>query len=463
MAHRFVARSSFASGFAHGGPGAHGGFARRGSGSHGHGASRGSEDGFSGAPHTLHRDDDLFSGTTAPWRQRPRKRARSLDFPTVAESDALQRRSLLVSKTVTTFARYPDRRPAGVVPAGDGSLDVDQLWVCWGRRCGFSRTQLLQHIADHAISDNGRRRFLLHSDHDGRTWVTVSAPLRRMPRRHRRGSRRVPSSHRVMVTPVACASHVSISSEEDFDDDAVAPDLREEDLVDASADRVSPSEDAMPGDLEHDMKLESVVKTEETPVDECSLAPTVLDAASQTCKTEPHVSNEDAMPSAQVFTLSVPSLSPDSTVDFRGLTPPPGQTPDFREDSPSHPFNEPPPSKLLSCLDPSLTPVLGSPPHPPSTSPSSPYCATPEAPLSPPSPYSVSPTIPDVPPNPLDTATSSPNVVPLPSSPPRPSPSSDDLSPLDPVLVDSSSLSRTGVTSLPGLIFWFVLLNTKLT
>ena len=111
----------------------------------------------------------FFSGTTAPWRQRPRKRARSLDFTTVAESDALQRRSLLVSKTVTTFARYPDRRPAGVVPAGDGSLDVDQLWVCWGRRCGFSRTQLLQHIADHAISDNGRRRFLLHSDHDGRT------------------------------------------------------------------------------------------------------------------------------------------------------------------------------------------------------------------------------------------------------------------------------------------------------
>ena len=361
MAHRFVARSSFASGFAHGGSGAHGrgspgdgprgagafpcGFAHRGSGAHGRGSSRGSGDSLSGAgafssgcAHALHRDADPSCGAAAPWRHRPRKRARSLEFPTFAESDALQRRSLLVSKTITMFARYPDRRPAGVVPAGDGSLDVDQLWVCWGRRCGFSRTQLLQHIADHAISDNGRRRFLLHSDHDGRTWVTVSAPLRRMPRRHRRGTRRRSSSHRAVDKPVACASHVSISSEDDFDDDAVAPGLREEDPVGASADRDSPSEEAMPGDLERDVKLESVVKSEETPVDECSLAPTVLDAA---CKSEPQDSKEDAMPSAQVFTQSVPSLSPVSTVDFRGFTPPPGQTPDFREDSPSPPFNDP--------------------------------------------------------------------------------------------------------------------------
>ena len=41
-------------------------------------------------------------------------------FPPVAERDALRRRSLMVSKTIT-----------GLVPAGDGSLDVDQLCVCW--------------------------------------------------------------------------------------------------------------------------------------------------------------------------------------------------------------------------------------------------------------------------------------------------------------------------------------------
>ena len=36
---------------------------------------------------------------------------------------------LLVSKTVPGFARYPDRRPAGVVPADDGSLDVDHIYT----------------------------------------------------------------------------------------------------------------------------------------------------------------------------------------------------------------------------------------------------------------------------------------------------------------------------------------------
>ena len=51
-----------------------------------------------------------------------------------------------------------------------------------------------------------------------------------------------------------------------------------------------------------------------------------MDAGSQTCKDEPQDFTEDAMPSAQVFTQSVPSLSPVSTVDSRSLSPPPGQT-----------------------------------------------------------------------------------------------------------------------------------------
>ena len=261
MAHRFVARSSL------------GNF--RGSGAHVRGPSGDGPSGAaafsSGFAHVLHRYGDLSGGAVAPWHHRSGKRARSLDFPTFAETDALRRRSLLVSKTITTFARYPERRPAGVVPAGDGSLDVDQLWVCWGRRCGFSRTQLLQHIADHAISDNGRRRFLLHSDHDGRTWVTFAAPLRRMPRRHRRGTRRRSSSRRAVDKPVTCPSHVSISSEDDFDDDADVPGLREEDPAGATADQDSPSEEAMTGDLERDVKLEPVVKTEEAPLLGCRI------------------------------------------------------------------------------------------------------------------------------------------------------------------------------------------------
>ena len=78
--------------------------------------------------------------------------------------------------------------------------------------------------------------------------------------------------------------------------------------------------------LQRDVKLEQVVKTEDAPADDCSLAPTLLDAGSQTCKDEPQDFTEDAMPSAQVFTQSVPSLSPVSSVDSRSLSPPPGQT-----------------------------------------------------------------------------------------------------------------------------------------
>ena len=54
------------------------------------------------------------------------------NFPRLQNLMLCKRRSLLVSKTITTFARYPGRRPAGVVPAGDGSLDVDQLWGLLG-------------------------------------------------------------------------------------------------------------------------------------------------------------------------------------------------------------------------------------------------------------------------------------------------------------------------------------------
>ena len=109
-------------------------------------------------------------------------------FPSLGDGAALRQRSLLVSKTVSCFARYPDRRPAGVVPAADGSLD--QIWVFSGRRLRFSRQQLLQHLVEHAIGDSGRRRFLLRSDLEGRTWVSVAEPVRRVPRRHRHRPRR---------------------------------------------------------------------------------------------------------------------------------------------------------------------------------------------------------------------------------------------------------------------------------
>ena len=86
---------------------------------------------------------------------------------------------------------------------------------------------------------------------------------------HQRGS--------TVDQPVFCPSHISVSSEDDFVDDADIPGLHEEDPAGASADPDSPSEEAVPGDLQRDVKLEHEVKSEEALVDDCSLAPTLLD------------------------------------------------------------------------------------------------------------------------------------------------------------------------------------------
>ena len=40
----------------------------------------------------------------------------------------MDQRSLPVSKTVTYFAKYPDRRPPGLSSAPDGSLDISCIW-----------------------------------------------------------------------------------------------------------------------------------------------------------------------------------------------------------------------------------------------------------------------------------------------------------------------------------------------
>ena len=60
----------------------------------------------------------------------------------------------------------------------------------------FSRQQLLQCNTEHAFGNSGRRRFLVRSDHERSTWVSVADSIRRLPRRgHRQRSRR--GKHRV--------------------------------------------------------------------------------------------------------------------------------------------------------------------------------------------------------------------------------------------------------------------------
>ena len=109
------------------------------------------------------RRDTPGSGSTHP-----------LGACSLEDSAARIKRSLLASKAISRFARYPDRRPSGLISADDGSLDIRELWLHWGRRMQLTRQQLLQSITEHTVGNRGRRRFFLRSDEDGLTWVSVS-------------------------------------------------------------------------------------------------------------------------------------------------------------------------------------------------------------------------------------------------------------------------------------------------
>ena len=133
----------------------------------------------------------------APWF--PSKRPRLSLVETAPQPTPLDSRiSLQVSKAITGFARYPHKRPRGLHSDYDGSLDIDEIWKHWGRHHGVSKHHMLQFISEHAFSSEGRRRFLLRSDHDGRTWVSVTRSVRRFSKRRRQCG--YPGASRTLAT-----------------------------------------------------------------------------------------------------------------------------------------------------------------------------------------------------------------------------------------------------------------------
>ena len=107
-----------------------------------------------------------------------------------------------VSKALSIFARYSDRRPERLSTSEDGhSLDVDSIWRVWGRHHHPSQQDLLHDITRHAFGDSGQRRFLFTSGEQARKWVTTAAPRTRRqpcyPRLHHR--RHLPHLHPVPV------------------------------------------------------------------------------------------------------------------------------------------------------------------------------------------------------------------------------------------------------------------------
>ena len=109
----------------------------------------------------------------------------------------------------------------GLHSDSDGSLDIEEIWKHWGRHHGVSKHHMLQFISEHASSSEGRRRFLLRSDNEGRTWVSVTQSLRHFTtrRRRRRGG---PDASRTLATdPRGCDGDVlSISSGYSLKDDS---------------------------------------------------------------------------------------------------------------------------------------------------------------------------------------------------------------------------------------------------
>ena len=174
MSHRFVARSSMGSALpgargpaiasCSGGSSASGGLLPGGSRARVHGAKGGSVDCGSPTGSALQVRSSPGSRSCAPSpgdcdESLPSsKRARfqvPIDClpPTPAES----RLSLEVSKAISAFARYPHRRPAGLLPSDDGSLNIHDIWNLWGRFHGVSKHNMLQFIAEHAFHTAGHR------------------------------------------------------------------------------------------------------------------------------------------------------------------------------------------------------------------------------------------------------------------------------------------------------------------
>ena len=199
--------------------------------------------------------------------------------PTPADS----RVSLEVSKAITAFARYPHKRPAGLRPDADGSLDINEVWSLWGRFHGVSKHHMLQFIAEHTFHSSGHRRFLLRSDHAGRTRVSVAQRQRpfsqKRHHRHRRAASRTLDVDAASRAPDAdpSASDAASLGAGTSAADAVAPSSLDPGEVDLMIDVLSISSDSTLGTSE--VKVESRR--------EPSLPPTLLCKDEETSATSP--------------------------------------------------------------------------------------------------------------------------------------------------------------------------------
>ena len=80
-------------------------------------------------------------------------------------------------KTVTSFARFSERRPPDLSSAPDGSLDISCIWQHWARKRDINRQDPLLDITCHAFARSGKRRFLLGDGCTNATLFPIPTPL----------------------------------------------------------------------------------------------------------------------------------------------------------------------------------------------------------------------------------------------------------------------------------------------
>ena len=87
---------------------------------------------------------DMADTDTPAWTQPPREGTFNLfPHPDAPMHTSLLQRSLRINKAMTTFARFLDRRPAGLAAAEDGSLDIHQIWQHSEHQLNLGRQELL--------------------------------------------------------------------------------------------------------------------------------------------------------------------------------------------------------------------------------------------------------------------------------------------------------------------------------
>jgi len=109
-----------------------------------------------------------------------------------------------ISRAISSFGRYPEKRPRGLCADETGAFPLEQLMVHWGREHGLKEQDVLEALREHMFADqdgkDGHLRFVIDADQMGNIIVRVP------PKRFRRPRTTAPSDQATSEAPVKMAT-----------------------------------------------------------------------------------------------------------------------------------------------------------------------------------------------------------------------------------------------------------------